>query len=140
MKTAINIGLWIVQVLLAALFLFQGIIKFAPPANLPEMLNWVYDLNKSSPALSTFIGSVELLAVAGLILPGLFRIQPRITIWAAFGLMTVMVLAAGYHVQRAEFSSIGGNVFAFVLSALVAYGRWRVVPLGNRDAKSAAAR
>ena len=132
MKTAMNIGLWIAQGFLALIFIFQGFIKFAPPANLPAMLNWVYDLNTSAPVLSAFIGIVELLAAAGLILPGLTRIQPRLTIWAALGLMIVMVLAAGYHVQRAEFASIGNNVFAFVLAALVAYGRARIVPIQPR--------
>jgi hypothetical protein len=128
-----NIGLWIVQGFLALLFVFQGIIKFAPPANLPDTLKWVYDLYTSSPALSAFIGVAELAAVAGLILPGITKIQPRLTVWAAVGLMVVMVFASVFHLQRGETSIIGMNVFAFVLAGLVAYGRWRVVPLSSRS-------
>ena len=128
MKTAMNIGLWIVQGLLALLFVFQGIIKFAPPPNLPETMQWLYNLYKSSPTLSAFIGVAELLGAAGLILPGLTKIKPRLTIWAAIGLMITMVFAAVFHLQRGEPANIGMNAIAFVLSGLVAYGRWRVVP------------
>jgi uncharacterized membrane protein YphA (DoxX/SURF4 family) len=132
MKTALNIGLWVVQALLAVLFLFQGVIKFAPPPNLPATMQWLYDLYKSSPALSAFIGVAELAGAAGLILPGLTKIRPRLTIWAAVGLMIVMLLAAIYHLQRGEPSIIGMNAVVLVLSGLIAYGRWRIAPLPAR--------
>jgi hypothetical protein len=64
-----NIALWIVQSLLAAVFVVQGAIKFSPPPNLPLMLHWVVDLHNSSPGLSAFIGVSELLGAVGLILP-----------------------------------------------------------------------
>jgi len=127
-----NLALWIVQILLAVLFLGQGVIKFAPPPNLPDMLQWVYDLHNASPGLSAFIGIAELLGVAGLILPGLTKIQPRLTPLAALGLMVVMVLAVIYHLQRGEPANIGFNVVVFILAGFVAYGRWRLSPLRGR--------
>ena len=65
----------------------------------------------------------ELLGVAGLILPGLTKIQPRLTPLAALGLMVVMVLAVIYHLQRGEPANIGFNVVVFILAGFVAYGR-----------------
>ena len=94
-----------------------------------QTMAWLYDLYNSSPALSAFIGLAELLGAAGLILPGLTKIQPRLTVWAAVGLAIIMVLAAVYHLQRGESGSVGMNAVAFALAGLVAYGRWRVVPL-----------
>ena len=92
-----NIAIWLVQAFLASVFLFQGVIKLAPPPELPADFQWVYDL---SPGLSAFIGGAELLAVAGLILPGLTKIQPRLTSLAALGLMLVMVSAVIFHIPR----------------------------------------
>ena len=68
-----NIILWIIQVLLAALFIFAGVTKFVMPVDqmagqtgLPGSLFW-------------FIGAVEILGGLGLVLPGLFRIRPGLT-------------------------------------------------------------
>ena len=60
--------LWIVQVLLAALFLFAGVMKLILP--LDKMTGPV-----PVPGLFLrFIGVCETLGALGLILPGLFRI------------------------------------------------------------------
>ena len=128
-----NIALWIVQGYLAVLFLWQGVIKLTLPANLPDILRWVYDLHRSSPGLLAFIGISELLGAAGLILPGLTKIQPRLTPLAALGLAVIMVLAVVYNIQRGEMAIIGLNVVVFLLAAFVAYGRWRLRPPPSRN-------
>ena len=126
-----NIALWIVQVLLAVVFVFHGVIKLAPPPDLPAQIQWIYDM---APGLRTFVGTVELLAAIGLILPGVTKIQPRLTPLAALGLMILMVGGVVFHIPRGEFEAISINVFVFILSAFVAYGRWRVRPLQARTA------
>ncbi len=123
-----NIALWIVQFLLAVQFLWHGYFMIAPPPNLPETARWVYDL---APALRIFIGVAELLAAAGLILPGLTRIRTGLTPLAALGLALIMILAIVFHLQRGEGFVI--NVVVLVLSSFVAYGRWRVKPLPGRE-------
>ena len=120
-----NIALWIVQFLLAAVFFGQGAIKFSPPPNLPLMLHWVFDLHNSSPGLSAFIGVSELLGAVGLILPGLIKWQPRLTPLAAFGLAIAMGLAVVYHFQRGEMANIGINAILFALTLFVMCGRGR---------------
>jgi len=123
-----NIALWFVQFLLAVQFLWHGYFMIAPPPNLPETARWVYDL---APALRIFIGVAELLAAAGLILPGLTRIGTGLTPLAALGLALIMILAIVFHLQRGEGFVI--NVVVLVLSSFVAYGRWRVKPLPGRE-------
>jgi len=123
-----NIVLWIVQVLLAVQFLWHGYFMIAPPPNLPEAARWIYDL---SPILRIFIGVAELLAAAGIILPGLTKIRPGLTPLAALGLALIMIFAIVFHLQRGEGFVI--NVVVLVLSAFLGYGRWRVKPLPGRE-------
>jgi len=75
---AISIALWVLQVLLAAAFLAHGWLMVAPPADMVAMIN-----AQLGEGLRIFIGVAELLAVAGLILPGVTRILPSLTALAA---------------------------------------------------------
>jgi uncharacterized membrane protein YphA (DoxX/SURF4 family) len=118
----LNVALWIVQVLLAALFLFAGSMKLILP---------IAEMTKQTPLpglFLRFLGVVEVLGGLGLILPGLLRIRPGLTPLAAAGLViimigaTVMTLASG-PVAAALFPLVTG-----LLAAIVAYGRWRLMP------------
>ena len=125
-----NAALWVSQVVLAVTFLGQGLLKFGSPEGLPDMLSWVYDI--TGPG-ATAIGVIELAAAAGMILPGLTGIQPRLTPLAAGGLVIVMIGAIVFHLGRQEYLSILSNLVLLVLAAFVAYGRWRLIPLRSRS-------
>jgi uncharacterized membrane protein YphA (DoxX/SURF4 family) len=121
-SSLLNVALWIVQVLLAALFLFAGSMKLILP---------IEEMTKQTPLpglFLRFLGVVEVLGGIGLILPGLLRIRPGLTPLAAAGLViimigaTVMTLASG-PVAAALFPLVTG-----LLAAIVAYGRWRLMP------------
>ncbi len=127
-RRAMNIGLWIVQVLLAAVFLMHGWLMVAPPAELVEMMN-----AQLGVGLRMFIGVAELLAAVGLILPGVTRILPFLTALAAAGLMIVMGSATTLHLVRGETGSAISAAVLFVLVTLVAYARWKVVPIAPRS-------
>ncbi len=73
-----------------------------------------------------------LLAVAGLILPGVTRILPFLTSIAAAGLMIVMVSSTAFHVFRGESESAITTAVLFVLVTIVAYTRWKVAPIAPR--------
>ena len=124
-----NILLWVLQVLLAVFVTFTGVIHFVLPPNLPAPLQWMYDL---SPSLHAITGTVELLAAVGLILPGLTRIQTRLTPLAAFGLVLVMLGAIVFHISRGEILNAVLDVVVAALAAFVAYGRWRISLLSDR--------
>ncbi|TFH33885.1 MAG: DoxX family protein [Anaerolineales bacterium] len=90
---------WILQVLLGVAFFFVGVMHFILPPGLPGPMSWMYEL---SPTLHMVSGIAEILGSLGLILPGLTRIQPRLTPLAAAGLMLVMIGALTWHLQRGE--------------------------------------
>ena len=77
-------------------------------------------------------GICELAGVAGLILPSAFRIFPKLTAWAATGLLGIMMLAAPYHIERGEYGVAGVPVVLGVLAAFVAWGRFRAAPIQAR--------
>jgi DoxX-like family len=121
-------ALWVVQGLLAALFLFSGGMKLILP--LEQMTG---PIALPGPFLR-FIGVVEVLGALGLILPGLLRIRPELTPLAAAGLLIVMIGAtvvtlAGGDVAPALIPALVG-----LLAAFVAYGRWRLAPISRRPA------
>lgn len=122
--------LWILQVLLGIYFFFTGIIHFIVPPGLPAPMAWMYDL---SPGLHYFSGTAEILAGLGLILPGLTRIQTRLTPLAALGLVIVMAGAVVWHATRSgEFANIFMNIVLAGLAGFVAYGRWKLSPLKDK--------
>src|SRR5688500_1026583 len=94
----LNIGLWVVQVVLAVMFGMAGVMKStAPMAELVAQMGWPGALPEG---LVRFIGVSELAGAIGLILPSLTRIKPGLTPLAAAGLVVVMVLAALFHIPR----------------------------------------
>jgi hypothetical protein len=123
-----NRALWIVQGLLALLFLFAGGMKLVLPieqmtADIP-LPGWFL----------RFIGVAEVLGGAGLILPGLLKIRPGLTPLAAAGLVIIMIGATVLTLAT------GGGATALIpaatglLAAFVAYGRWQLMPLrGSSD-------
>jgi len=129
-----NTVLWILQIVLGFQFLFAGYAHFTLPDGLPAMMSWIYDLGAQSPGLGMFSGTVEVLGGLGLILPGLFKIQTRLTPLAAAGLALVMVGAIFWHIPRGEMMQVGTNVLLGGLAAFVAYRRWKVDPLPEKSA------
>jgi uncharacterized membrane protein YphA (DoxX/SURF4 family) len=121
-----NIALWIVQVVLGAMFIFAGVTKAFRYEHAHASLPWVKDVPRG---LTTFIGVCELLGGLGLLLPALTGILPWLTPLAAAGLALVMLLAAGFHATRREWPAIGFNTVLLLLAVFVAYGRFVSVPL-----------
>lgn len=125
-----NIALWVLQIILAAMFAMAGFTKATTPFNeLATMMPWTADV----PSLMVrFIGMAEILGSVGLLLPALLRIRPVLTPVAAAGLVLVMILAALFHITRGEFAATGLNFLFAALSALVAWGRFKKVPVAAR--------
>lgn len=122
-----NILLWILQIILAALFLGHGWLFVAPPAEMVAIMD-----ASIPPALRVCIGAAELRAAVALILPGVTRILPWLTVLAAAGLMIVMASASVFHAFRGEIGSAITTVILFALVTFVAYMRWKVKPLDSR--------
>lgn len=122
-----HIALWIVQGLLAVIYLMAGGNKtFQSVEELAKMLPWVLD---SPLAMVRFIGISELVGAMGLILPSLLRVQPRLTVYAAGALAVLQILAAGFHIMQGEAHMIGINFVFIALSLFVVWGRSKRVPI-----------
>ena len=124
-----NILLWVLQIFFGIYFTAIGVMHFIVPPGLPAQMAWMYEL---SPGLHAFSGIAEILGGLGLILPGLFKIQTRLTYLAGSGLVLVMLGAIVYHLQRGEFSNIMFNVVLALISGFIAYGRWKLAPLEDK--------
>jgi uncharacterized membrane protein YphA (DoxX/SURF4 family) len=121
-KSTMNVALWIVQGVLAALFLLAGGAKLVLP--LDQMTGPV-----ALPGwFLRFIGVAEVLGALGLILPGLLRIRPGLTPLAAAGLVIIMIGATIIMWAAGMVAVALLNVVVAVLAAFVAYGRWRLAP------------
>jgi hypothetical protein len=117
-----SVALWIVQGLLAALFLFAGGAKLVMP--LDQMTGPV-----TLPGwFVRFLGVAEVLGALGLILPGLLRIRPGLTPLAAAGLVIIMIGATVVTLVGGLVALALMNVVVALLAGFVAYGRWRLAP------------
>ncbi len=119
-----NVAVWIVTGLLAALFLMAGSMKLAKSKEQiladPKM-GWAEDY---SEGMIKFIGLAEVLGAIGLILPGALDIAPVLVPIAATGLAVIMLGAVVVHARRGETQSVVMNVVLLALSVFVAIERF----------------
>ena len=126
-----NILLWIIQVLLALLFLFAGGTKLV--LSIETMRSMGSPNQILLPGLLVrFIGVCEVLGAIGLILPGLLRIRPGLTPLAAAGLVIIMIGATVLTIAGDGFSMALPPLVVGLLAAFVTYGRWRLAPHRGR--------
>jgi uncharacterized membrane protein YphA (DoxX/SURF4 family) len=129
----VNRLLWTAQIITALIFAFASVMKFIVPAEKMQQGPVVLPM-----ALLYFVGACESLGALGLVLPGLLRNRPWLTPLATAGLTIIMVGATvvtvmGMGVMPAIFPAVVG-----VVTAWIAYGRTRVVPLqGSGSGRSA---
>jgi uncharacterized membrane protein YphA (DoxX/SURF4 family) len=123
--------LWIVQVLLALIFLFAGPLKLILPL---EVMTEQMPLPLPGWFLR-FIGVAEVLGAIGLILPGLLGIRPGLTPLAASGLVIIMIGATVLTLVGVVLGGVGLALIPLVVGllwAFIAYGRWRLVQQSER--------
>ena len=119
-----NVFLWIVAGLLAAIFLAAGLTKLTQDrrkliAN-PNM-KWTEDFSAGTIKL---IGTAEVLGALGLILPAVLDIAPVLVPIAATGLAVLMLGAAITHARRKEPQPIVINAVLLILAVIVAVFRF----------------
>ena len=120
-----NLTLWIVQSLLAFAFVAVGAMK------LFAYEKFKAQSEKKGPTgitrgFAAFIGVAEVVGGIGIVLPMATNITPSLSLWAAVGILTIMLLAIGFHLRRRE--SPAAPVILFALAVFVVFGRlsyWR---------------
>jgi len=126
-----NIGLWLAQVILAAVYVMAGFMKLTQPIDALVATGMTY-AGDYPEMLTRFIGTMEVLGAVGIILPAATRILPILTPLAALGFSTIQVLAIGLHSSRGEFQVLPVNLVLLALSLFVLWGRLRKAPISPR--------
>jgi DoxX-like family len=119
-----NIFVWIIQVLLAAIFVVQGVVLIS----LPEPMRIIFDELPFSRIFMVAIGILQVFGAVGLILPWALNIQPRLTPLAAAGLTIIMIGAVMTHLMRGEVAQAIPALIIMVLAAFIVYARTVLVP------------
>ena len=120
-----NILLWILQCLLALMFIFSGAMKFVMS---------VAQMNDQAPVFLPgiflhFIGACEILGGIGLILPSALRIEPHLTPLAAAGLAIITAGATVITLMGPMKAMAVIPLVTCLLCIFVAWGRWRIAPV-----------
>lgn len=114
------IALWILNGILALLFLAAGSMKVARSRDALAAQGMTYVEDFADPTIKA-IGAVEIVGALGLILPLLTGIAPILTPLAAVGLAITMLVAVAVHVRRKE-SATPSIVLAVLAAASAVLG------------------
>jgi len=118
-----NSVLWIVQGLLAVMFLFAGGSKLVmSAAQMTEQASAVGGMQLPI-AFIRFIGVCEVLGAIGVIVPWLTGIRPALTPLAAAGLVVIMFGATAINLTTTVPALAIFTLILGLLAAFVAYGR-----------------
>lgn len=129
-RKALDIALWVLQVLLACFFALVGWSHALMPFDqVAREATWMNDVPRW---LGRFIGYAEIAGGLGLILPAATRMAPGLTPLAALGLAAIMLLAIPFHVLKGEAGVVWLHALLGALALFVAWGRWRGAPIAGR--------
>jgi uncharacterized membrane protein len=120
-----DVVLWIVQVILALLFLRLGVTHAMRPESMRERIPWMWAVPREGMLV---IGILDILGGIGLILPAATRVLPWLTPLGALCLAILMVFAIVFHARRGELPNIALNAILGLLAAFVAWGRFVAFP------------
>lgn len=114
--------LWILQSLLAGVFLITGATKLTQPRTKMAAgpMSWAEQVTDDQ---FRAIGFVEVLGAIGLMLPAALNVASVVTPLAAAGLAATMVGAVLTHVRLGESNRVAPALILFVLALFVALER-----------------
>jgi uncharacterized membrane protein len=122
-RNPMDTALWIVQALLAALFLATGMTKLTQPRlkMAAGPMAWAEDV---SDGQFRTIGLLEVLGAIGLILPHVLGIAEALVPLAATGLALTMVGAIMTHTRLGEMDRLAVPIITLALTLFVAIERF----------------
>jgi len=131
---ALNVALWIVQLLLALTFVGTGLWKLSTPiVELAQLMPW---MGQVLPNFLYLTAAADLAVGLGILLPSLLRIEPGLTVLAAYGGVGLMGCATAFHLFRGEPESTPFNLLLLALALFVAWGRGSKLPIEPREKAS----
>lgn len=125
-----NTALWVLTWVLAAGYLAGALaMLFLPKERFRSISEGQHYADDFSDGAIKAIGVIKVIAVAGLILPGLTGIAPVLVPLAALGLVLLMTGAATVRIVRQEWRFLAGDVVFLLLLGFLAVGRFVIEPL-----------
>jgi uncharacterized membrane protein YphA (DoxX/SURF4 family) len=115
-----NTTLWIVQGVLAVMYLLAGLPKLVMS---PEQMATPGPI-QLPVAFIRFIGVCEILGAIGMVVPGLTGIKPGLTPLGAAGLVIIMIGATVINIVDGPAPVAIATVALGLMCAFVVYGRW----------------
>ena len=126
-----NVGLWIVQSLLALTFVGTGLWKLGTPiSELAVKMPWMGEVSQGFLYATAVF---DILGGLGVLVPSVTRIKPGLTVLAAFGCAALMTGAIVFHVSRGEAANTPFNFVLVALALFVAWGRYSKAPIAPRS-------
>lgn len=119
-----NTILWILQILVANLFAFSGVVKSTQTREKIISLGQTGVKGLSYPFIR-FIGIIELVGSAGIILPWAFGVYEILTPLAAAGFALIMLFAIFVHLKLGEPKTAFGNLVVLIVCSYVALMRYK---------------
>jgi hypothetical protein len=118
-----NTAIWIAQALLAAAMLAAGLLKLTQTKEqlVEHSMVWTEDF---SPQQIKGIGTLEVLAAIGLIVPALIDVAPVLVAVSASGVVLLMIGAAATHLRRGEKQEVLTNLVIAALALFIAIERF----------------
>ncbi|ASK30247.1 hypothetical protein CEY12_09025 [Chryseobacterium sp. T16E-39] len=130
MKTSkiLNITIVIAQILLSVSLIWASSMKLFQPADkLARMWPWTSDNRE----LVILTGIIDAVAAVGLILPDLMRSKTKLTVYAAYGIIVLMISASFFHIFRGEASQIGVNIVFLLIALFIIWGKHQKLKIFN---------
>ena len=122
-ERSLNRMLWAAQVILAVVFGITGIMKLTMSIEGLTTMMLMTWAGMIPEWLVRFNGIAELAGAAGVLLPAITRRGPHLIPWAGYGLMTIMILAVGFHISHSGAILLIPNIVLGGLAAFVGWGR-----------------
>lgn len=121
-----NILLWILQILAALVYGASGIMKVFMFEKISQD---VPSFGALPPEVWRILGILELICVAGLIIPSALSWRPALTPLAASVLALESLVFIGVHISYRETGTIAMVTVLGLLMAFLAYGRLVLAPI-----------
>ena len=128
MNTAINITLWVIQIILSIKMISVSYTHGLRQTQ-STMQEAIQKMGMFSPPLHTLISICTFLVTIGLILPGVSGSSTWITPLTSLILSAMLLASIFFHVKSRVNPKIFVSIILFAFAAFVAYGRWILVPL-----------
>lgn|SRR5450432_1696685 len=131
LSRGLEIGLWVVQGLLALTFVGTGIWKLITP--IPDLAAKIPWAGQVSVGLLYATAVFDILGGLGVVLPSATRIKPGLTVLAALGCAALQTCAIAFHLSRGEKANTPFNFLLLALALFVSWGRRSKAPISERS-------